>query len=187
MRIGQKSSRKYIVVAIIILAILLAGVWIYVSLFSSNGQQSKSSDSPVPQQYYPPLDDVNSPEKDSQAEQNQQSSREPEKNITPAYEGDSSGDPKTITGSINHKSVTGGNLVIRSTINQSLSTGKCDLTLTSGQKIVTKSSSIIQNPSSSSCEGFDIPISELGTGKWSIKIIFSSGDATGSMSSEVTI
>lgn len=95
----------------------------------------------------------------------------------------------SLTGVINYKSVVGENLSIRITIYQLVNNGSCNLVLArnSDQKRVTKSAEIIQNPSSATCKGFEIPISELGAGKWTISVIITSGEKTGEIKDEVTL
>lgn len=95
----------------------------------------------------------------------------------------------SLDGIINYKSVSNGVLIIRATINQSINTGTCALTLTrsSDKKQVSKSAEIVPNPSSATCKGFDIPVSELGSGKWNIVIEVTDGDKTGTISGDITI
>lgn len=112
---------------------------------------------------------------------------EAEKNISPSYEGTDPNTSQSLTGVINRASVADGTLTIRTTINQSLTSGSCRLTLTNGQKTVTRNVNITPNPSSSTCEGFDVPTSELGSGSWDINITISSGDRTGSLKGGVNI
>lgn len=65
--------------------------------------------------------------------------------------------------------IQGNNLVIRATI-PLISEGTCTLTLTKGGAVVTKTATLIINPTNSSCAGWDIPTSELTTGSWSISV-----------------
>lgn len=117
------------------------------------------------------------------------SNTEAEKDLPTQYEGENPNISETLTGSINYKSVIDNKLVVRVTINQLLSSGSCTLRLarSSDQKIVTKQAAIIPNPSSATCEGFDVPVSELGSGQWSIEINITSSDRTGTLKEEVTL
>jgi hypothetical protein len=94
-----------------------------------------------------------------------------------------------ITGVINFASVVGSNVTIRATINQSLSDGTCTLKLTRGSdgKSVTRTASIVTNPSSTTCAGFDIPTDELGSGNWAISLRVSSGQKAGTITGNVQI
>lgn len=95
----------------------------------------------------------------------------------------------TLDGVINFKSVADGTLTIRNTIDQHTTSGTCTLTLTNSQtgKVVTKTADIIANPSSSTCKGFSIPVSELSPGKWRIAIDMVSGSSRGTLEATVNI
>lgn len=112
---------------------------------------------------------------------------EAEKDYPKQYEGSNINSSANLTGVISDKSVTGDMLILRTTINQFLSSGSCELTLANGTKTISRSSGIIQNPSSSSCEGFDIPVTELGSGTWNVEIKVTSGDRTGLLKDSVNI
>lgn len=94
-----------------------------------------------------------------------------------------------LTGLINYKSIVDDKLIIRTTINQFTGSGACALTLVSNDsgKTVTRTADIINNPSSSSCDGFTIPVSELNPGKWTITIDMSSEDKQGTLESTIDI
>lgn len=114
----------------------------------------------------------------------------PENHIPPKYDTPANTpEPASLTGVISHASVRNDNLVIRTTINQFLSSGDCSLTLTrsSDSKTVTKRTSIAAGPSTSSCDGFDIPTTELGSGNWDIVINLKSGDRQGRLTQSISI
>lgn len=111
-------------------------------------------------------------------------------NHTPTqYEGESPNKSSSLTGVINYKSVADTTLTIRITIDQTINEGSCRLVLTraSDNKSVTKDATIFQNPSSSSCEGFDIQTAELGGGRWSIEVQLSDGTKTGIIKDSIDI
>ncbi len=169
MRMRESKNSKKITLAIIGgVVLLLAGgyfVWYQFGdqIMPKNNNQSESRLEEIPTR---PQDPEN-----------------PKKQVPKQYEGqgddeDSNTNTDQITGFINSKEVSNGNFSIRLTINQLLGSGTCTLTMTN-QKTVTKTAEIVQNPSSSSCKGFDVPVGELGPGEWSIKINIKSGDKTG--------
>jgi hypothetical protein len=112
---------------------------------------------------------------------------EKEKKASPSYEGESPNNSQTLTGAISYSSVAGDNLIIRTTINQAVGSGTCNLTLKNGAKTVTKTSGITQDPSSSTCEGFNVSTAELESGNWSIIIDISGGGKTGQLTGSVRI
>lgn len=110
--------------------------------------------------------------------------------------------PKNIEGEIpdNGKDLTGvitairksqdqKNLIIRTNISQLVNSGTCKLEMThlENKQQYQKTVRILRNPNSSSCEGFDVPISELIQGKWSISIIFQSENKQGITKAGATI
>lgn len=58
------------------------------------------------------------------------------------------------------------------------SDGACSLTVTNGSKTVTQNAQVVYAPDYSSCAGFSVPISSLGTGTWSISLAVTSGGVT---------
>lgn len=97
--------------------------------------------------------------------------------------------PDQLTGVINYKSVADGKLVIRNTINQSISGGSCEMVMThqSTRKVVTKNAPIVVNPHSSTCQGFDISTSELSSGSWDINITITGDGKKGTLKDSVSI
>lgn len=108
---------------------------------------------------------------------------------TPAqYEGDNANNSDTLTGTINVATVAGDKLIIRVTIDQLLSgTGTCELTLSNSGQVLKYQANTIDNPSSASCEGFDIPVSSLSAGDWDVNINVTTSDRTGTLTGKVTI
>ena len=94
---------------------------------------------------------------------------------------------ETLTGSLTSATKSGDNLVIRVNIDQYLSSGACSLKLENSGTVVEKSASILPTASTSSCEGFDVPLSELDSGNWDIIIKLSSGEKTGEIKGEVSL
>ncbi len=93
----------------------------------------------------------------------------------------------SLTGSLTSINVSGSSLVLRVNIDQYLSSGTCSLTLSSGSSVVEKSAAILPTVATSSCEGFDVPLSELGSGAWKIEINLTSGDRVGKITGSVDL
>jgi flagellar basal body-associated protein FliL len=103
------------------------------------------------------------------------------------YEGPDVNTLDYLSGVITYAGATDNYLSINTTINQYLNTGTCELTLTQGGRTVSRTADIIANPSSSTCDGFSVPLSELGGGNWSINIRLTSGDKNGTITGEVSL
>lgn len=95
--------------------------------------------------------------------------------------------PDTLAVTITAANKNGNTLQIRSLIDAVIGSGTCSLTLSNGSSVVTKSASIQAGPNNSTCTGFDVPVSELSTGTWTIKITVTSEGKTGTAQSQVTI
>lgn len=184
MRVQKKSKQGLIIAIVAVVIVITAALTAYLVLSQPSQQNNTSPQKDTSSANKNPdkLTDKGSVDIDSTTNK-----PETEKDIQPPYEGENPNVSKSLTGVINFKSVIDGTLTIRNTINQALSSGTCDLTMTNGSKTVTKNSGITQNPSSSSCEGFDIPVSELASGSWKVSIVVTSGDRTGTIIDEVTI
>ena len=111
-----------------------------------------------------------------------------EKKKVEQYEGNDPNEAEELSGAITYAGVSGSNLMIRMNIDQYLSEGKCELTLSrSGATIYNSIASIIGGPSTSSCEGFDVPVSELGGGKIEITIKLEANGRNGTIRGEANI
>lgn len=93
-----------------------------------------------------------------------------------------------LTGIINYKGVVDNSLTIRTTINQLVNSGECNLKLSAESgKIIEETAKITAGPSTSTCDGFSIPASKLSTGKWNIEITLNSSGKQGVLRSTVAI
>lgn len=192
MRVQRKSKKPIIIASAIIVALISAGlIWYYASSTKPNTEniQGQSTSSQGDSRSN---DDTRGSQEDSAQPQSDKDSgqsveHEKEKDLPQLYEGDNTNRSNSLTGVITTKSVASGSLTIRNTINQLVDTGSCKLTLTSGSRTVTRSVEIIQNPSSSTCAGFDVPVAELGQGQWSIQIDITSGGKQATLKDTVNI
>ncbi len=104
--------------------------------------------------------------------------------------------PQTVEGStkksvesvITAAAQNGSTLQIRSIIYLVTDTGTCTLTLAkSGSNTVTKTAVVQSLPSSSTCAGFDVPVSELSNGQWTVVVSFENDSYTSSATKTVGI
>jgi len=81
-----------------------------------------------------------------------------------------------------------GQLVIRALIYTVSNEGACTLTLQKNDgAIVTKTAKVQASASSSTCEGFDVPVSELSSGEWRITVSYKSETLEGAAGHTVTV
>ena len=109
-----------------------------------------------------------------------------EKEPVVQYEGADPNEAEDLTGVITYAAVSGDNLMIRVNIDQYLDSGSCELSLVQGG---VKYSDIanISSVTTATCEGFNVPVSELGSGNYQIIIKLSSGGKTGTIKGEANI
>jgi hypothetical protein len=105
------------------------------------------------------------------------------------YEGQDVNQLEKLTGTITYSAKAADKYRIRVNIDQFLKLpGTCKLTVLSASKVVyTDSVSVISNPSSGSCEGFDIPLAKLPSGTYDFKIEVNANQKTGIIEGEATI
>jgi len=193
----QKKPYLYIFIILVILAVTSYGLFAYYSgdlwpfkkdsphALTTSKQPAKSS--PTSGNNELPTDEESDDDK-----QDNGPNKTPIQNDTPK-EDTSTKNPASpkpaISGNLNFASVANNKLTIRVTITQDLSSGTCNLKLTqrNTKKVVTRSADVVQNPSSATCKGFDIPTSELGDGSWDIAITVVDGTKTGTISGTVSI
>ncbi|MBQ6570825.1 hypothetical protein IJI02_00555 [Candidatus Saccharibacteria bacterium] len=100
-------------------------------------------------------------------------------------------DPNTLsslTGFLTTARVSGDKLLLRVAIDQFLDSGTCTLSLTSASApAYFASAPLVPDVSSSTCEGFDVPLSSLGSGAYDIRIELTSGDRTGLILGDVKL
>lgn len=97
-------------------------------------------------------------------------------------------DKKNVQLTITAASQNNPFLQIRVLIGAVESTGTCTLTLVNTDNpTITKTASTQALASTSTCKGFDVPISELSIGKWNITINYSSDALIGSVTQDIVI
>ncbi len=94
---------------------------------------------------------------------------------------------KNVQLTITSKNQTDTVFQIRALISAVENNGTCILTLKNGNKIVTKTAKSQALSTTSTCQGFDVPISELSSGSWDVLIEYNSDTLTGKVTEEIII
>ncbi len=115
------------------------------------------------------------------------SSASPDGKTPTQYDGDDPNLENSLTGFLSTARFSEEKLIIRVAIDQYLSGGTCTLTLSDGTNQLEKTSKLIPDVSTSTCEGFDIANFELSdfARPISIEINLLSGNKTGTISGRV--
>lgn len=194
-RVSQKKSRKNKIIVwslFFLVLIILAGVIIYQILKDNN----KSSKVPtLPEKTEKIESKIEKPQSvDAQSIKNEDGNPEdaaagrtpktPEK-----YEGQDVNKLEKLTGAITYSAKITDKYRIRVNIDQFLKLpGTCMLSVISAGKVMyTDYVNIVSNPSSGSCDGFDIPLTKLSPGEYNIKIEVNANQKTGIIEGKVTI
>lgn len=138
----------------------------------STDDKSDESDTPV---------DIDEP---APADPSSESVKNPSSESDDGNDGGTGSDNLTITSA----QVNGDALVIRTLITDVTQSGTCALSMTSSTgKTYAASAGVQAAASASTCKGFDVPVSSLGTGVWTIKITYSNNGKTSVATKEVVI
>ena len=93
------------------------------------------------------------------------------------------------TGIINYAAVNGGTLVVRVNIDQYAGSGTCELSLKkNGGVVYTATAPVADVVSTATCEGFDVPVSQVGaSGEIDIVVTVNADGKSGVISGRATI
>lgn len=177
MKISKRKNKKYIIltVAILITATAILG-FIYLKKAQTPENPTLSTE-----RFTEP--DNTQISKTNESENSNPDAKKEIKNI----EGP---DPQTLeklSGTITYSGVVGQMLVIRTNIDQFISEGSCNLKLSNNTAVIEKQSTLVTNPSSSTCDGFNVPLVELSNGDWDIEITVSGNNKSGTIKGKVSI
>ena len=185
-RKNRKNSRKWwtwglLLVLFVAAAVVCYLVWdAYFKPKSEEGEKGTDTEVEV----------VEKPvEKSEEVEENE----EPEGEVTgkkkvEQYEGEDPNKADELSGIVTYAGVSGSNLMIRVNIDQYLEDGKCRLTLERRERVVYNDvARIAGGATTSSCEGFDVPVDEIGGGEVNIVIDLNAGEKHGVIRGEASI
>ena len=106
----------------------------------------------------------------------------------PQYDGESPNKSETLTGLITYADVSGEDLIVRVNIDQYLTGGSCNLTMSrNGVTYYNKNVAIQESVTTSTCDGYKIPISELPKGELTVEINLESDGKSGKITGRVKI
>lgn len=176
----KSKSRKPMLITIVIVLALLIGVGAYAAYALTNDNHA-TKETNISQQE---TDAGNQAKKDTIDQSNQDSS-----DNTPADKGEQPSSPQSqeVAMTITASSQSESTYQIRTMISALVSSGTCQLQLTKGGATVSKSAGVAAFAQTSTCQGFDVPLSELSPGIWTVKVSFNGSGKTGSVSSEIEV
>jgi len=181
----KKQNKQWLcwgLVLIVVIAAVIAGVVVW-QAGSTEDKHYEEQTSDINEQ-----EEVQENSTEAVTENAELKSEGVEKKKVVQYDGDDPNEAESLSGVITRADVTGQNLVIRVNIDQYLGSGRCELSLVKGgTTIYTDTADVVGVASTSTCEGFDIPVSGLGGGNIQINIKVSADGREGTIRGEVNI
>lgn len=171
----RKLRRYYILVAFIALALIATVAYVVVTNVTNKKPTSQTTDVQAP------TSPNTSPETNNESHSTDNSTKA--EDTTPVTE-PSASPPIAITASTQNGDV----YQIRVLISTVTSSGTCTLSLErTGYTTVTKTAGVQAGPSSTTCKGFDVSVSELSAGDWNARVVFKNASQSAEVSQIVTI
>lgn len=192
MNIKSRSTPKktIIISSIVVLGVTLVAAGVYVYAFKGTilGWSPLTSTQTSDTVDYGPATEEEIDSGNKTKAQNVNNSSQDNPKVSDKVENEPRGNTGSIGISITVANQNGDLLQVRTLIETVTTTGQCTLTATrSGSAPVTKTADIQPMASTSTCKGFDVPISELSTGTWTLTVVYKNQSITGSATKTVTI
>lgn len=133
---------------------------------------------------------VKNPSDDPEDEETEATSHTASDGTPLVNEGANPNSSATLTGAITYSDVSEGTLLIRTNIDQYLTSGTCDLKMVSTSipgVSYTATVNLVPSVSSSTCDGFDYPVAELRSGNYELTIDIKSGEKSGTLTGSVSL
>ncbi len=177
----RKRSKKWISWLVMLILLIVAGILCYFvwdNYFKNETEEKSVVDE---------VEVIDEPVTDRIEERDVKKDDEVEKK-TVLYDGENPNEMEVLTGVVTYAGATGDNLMIRVNIDQYLEEGECRLALyENGAVIYRDDTQIVGGASTATCEGFNVPISEIGSGNYEIVINLNSGEKVGTIRGEASI
>lgn len=183
---SNRISKKFIIIASIVLLVLFSsavGAYYFIGSTASNTSPTDGSDktnySAPTEEEKETGDNIKSDTVNPPATDNPKTPNKDESEDDPAN--------STVSVSITSASQNGATLQVRTLVGTVLSSGECTLRLTKSGATVTRTAGVQALASASTCQGFDVPISELSPGEWKLNVSYKNNDLTGTAERTVAI
>ncbi|MBR3329546.1 hypothetical protein IKG29_03445 [Candidatus Saccharibacteria bacterium] len=177
----RKRSRKIVSWLIILILLVIAGVvvkLVWDNYFGDNKGQDGDEE----------IVAVEEEDKEPEKTEDEEKKTTEEKEETIQYDGEDPNEGGELTGVVTYAGVVESNLMIRINIDQFLSDGTCKLKLINdGVTKYRDTASIAESATTSTCEGFNVPLSEITDGNYEIVVEVSADGKTGVIRGEVEI
>ena len=182
----RNEQIKKTIIGLLVLAGIICAVWYFFIRKPETGGNETETRGAQPETVTPAeTTEASEPASTETAETPKSEEVDPKAQVQ--NEGENPNNSETLTGVLTRSDIIGDKLIIRVNIDQYLSGGVCELSLTSSARSYSDTANIVDSASTSTCEGFDVPTSKLAAGNWTISIKLTSGDKEGTISGKVSI
>ena len=177
----RRNHKKLIWWGIGVILVVAIVVGVVVGINSNTGKTDNSEATRIEEQEETSKDETNN------SDLTKATTEENDKKVK-QYEGADPNEAEELSGVVTYANANGGTLIIRTSIDQYLTDGTCDLTLNrAGVTIYSSTASIVGDASTSRCDGFDIPVANLEEGNLEIIINLSANNKSGVIRGEASI
>lgn len=173
----KRPPKKKIIIGLITLAVIIAGMGAFYFWQARQAADSSHDASNSP--------GINIVDLDPPTQEQIDAGKSQEKEASKEKTSSSSATPIDIT--ITAANQTDDLLQIRTLIDALAPTGSCALQLVKGDDSVQKTANTQNLANSSTCQGFDIAISELSPGTWKLSIAITMGERKGIATRDVLV
>lgn len=180
------SKRLKILVALLVLLLICAGVY-FVYAYTLHGNNAPKQRSVNSTNYGPATEEQK--KAGATTKQNSDSGKQLGGSEQPPAPTPIPGSSqRSVSMTITTANQNGSTFQARVLIGAVINSGICTATFSkTGQTTVIKTAGVQPFANSSTCQGFDIPVSELSSGIWNLTISYSGSDYTGTVSKNITI
>lgn len=171
--------RRPIVVALCLVVVILIAVVVFLIVKAVSGDNSQSED------VVDETENVLVYSEDTGDEENDLSPED--QKVIMQYEGDNPNELDYLTGLITYTEVKNGSLVAMVSIDQYLSDGVCVASLKNGSYTVTSVEELVEADASTSHCAIEVNLAGINGGKYQLEVVISSGNKTGTLTSDIEL
>lgn len=183
----RRNNKKWLWWGTGILLIVVIIVGIVLGINSQGDKQSNKTEDNNIEKVEKIVQDSND-EQDNKNDSTKQDEEVAKQQEVTQYEGNNPNEADKLSGTVTYAAVNGDALMIRTNIDQYLTSGECELILSQGDAVIyTDEAAIIGDVSTAICQGFDVPLNQIRRGNIQITVNLNSDGRRGVVRGEVNI
>lgn len=179
----RKRSKKWIYYLVMFVLLIAAGVTVYL-VWDNYFHDKKDNEIQEPDKA---VISESALDTETEAKEDKGDSESDDKRPV-QYEGEDPNIKEELSGSITYAGLIDDRIAVRMNIDQYLGEGECTIHfMNNGVDSYKEITNITSSAATATCEGFDIPVNNIASGKYEILIELSSGGKTGTIKGEINI